>query len=475
MAVHRIDGQEQPHIKAGIFKIRVPFYHFRWEWPEAIQGFLLIAIPMSSITAHQEMLGIPFELAILMVTINSFLYNLHVCFGDPVSAGWITPAIPLIGAWGVANFAAGPERIHATIALGLLMALIFFVLGITGLGKKVVRIIPSPLRIGIVLGAGVSSVMSVAGTRMKGIEIAVLGGMAIAFITMFAPYFLHRVHTNKGLKLIAKFGMLPGLVGACIIAYVTKAVPLPTFDFSFIDLSRVPELIQNYTIFGLGFPPLSTFVKAIPMAITCYIIAFGDFVFAEAVINEADAVRQDEFLNYDSNRTNIICGFRNLLLALVAPYGAVLSGPLWGATHMSILERYKHGRKDMDSLFGGLWSMNCTLMIGTIWMGFVSLFKPCLQVAMSVTMMVQAWGCFYLSIEMCKTRLEMSIAGITAIFLATKGATWGLCVGLGLCLIMGAFKNAKYEEETMGTESPEDVLTEEVVPDVLATIAEEEL
>lgn len=84
-------------------------------------------------------------------------------------------------------------------------------------------------------------------------------------------------------------------------------------------------------------------------------------------------------------------------------------------------------------------------------------------------------GCFYLSIEMCKTRLEMSIAGITAIFLATKGATWGLCVGLGLCLIMGAFKNAKYEEETMGTESPEDVLTEEVVPDVLATIAEEDL
>ena len=79
------------------------------------------------------------------------------------------------------------------------------------------------------------------------------------------------------------------------------------------------------------------------------------------------------------------------------------------------------------------------------------------------------------SIEMCKTRLEMSIAGITAIFLATKGATWGLCVGLGLCLIMGAFKNAKYEEETMGTESPEDVLTEEVVPDVLATIAEEDL
>ena len=156
MAYYRIDGQEQPHIKMGIFKLRIPFVHFKPEIPELLQGFLLIAIPMSSITAHQEMLGIPFELAIIMVTLNSLLYNVHVCLGDPVSAGWITPAIPLIGAWGVANFAAGPERIHATIALGLLMALIFFVLGITGLGKKVVRIIPSPLRIGIVLGAGVS-------------------------------------------------------------------------------------------------------------------------------------------------------------------------------------------------------------------------------------------------------------------------------------------------------------------------------
>ncbi|MCQ4771951.1 hypothetical protein NE579_16150, partial [Intestinimonas massiliensis] len=105
-----------------------------------------------------------------------FLYNLHVCFGDPVSAGWITPAIPLIGAWGVANFAAGPERIHATIALGLLMALIFLFLGISGLGKKITAMVPNSLRIGIILGAGISSVISVAGTRMQGIEISVLCG-----------------------------------------------------------------------------------------------------------------------------------------------------------------------------------------------------------------------------------------------------------------------------------------------------------
>ena len=475
MAVHRIDGQEQPHIKAGIFKIRVPFYHFRWEWPEAIQGFLLIAIPMSSITAHQEMLGIPFELAILMVTINSFLYNLHVCFGDPVSAGWITPAIPLIGAWGVANFAAGPERIHATIALGLLMALIFLFLGISGLGKKITAMVPNSLRIGIILGAGISSVISVAGTRMQGIEISVLCGMAISFITMFSVHFLSRVHTNKVFKLIAKYGMLPGMVGACLIAYLVGEIPWPTMDFSFIDFTRYPEIIKNYTVFGLGFPPLSTFIKAIPMAITCYIIAFGDFVFAETVTNDADAVRTDEVIAYDGNRSNIICGIRNLILSLIAPYGAVLSGPLWGATHVSILERYKHGRKDMDSIFGGLFSLNTALMLGTIWMGVVSIFKRCLQVGMSITMLVQAFACFYIAIEMCKTRTEMGVAGVTAIFLAVKGATWGLAIGLGLCIVMGAFRTAKYAAQTEGPESLEEILEEEIVPEIMASVSDEEL
>ncbi|MCQ4808294.1 hypothetical protein NE626_16155, partial [Intestinimonas massiliensis] len=77
----------------------------------------------------------------------------------------------------------------------------------------------------------------------------------------------------------------------------------------------------------------------------------------------------DEVIAYDGNRSNIICGIRNLILSLIAPYGAVLSGPLWGAAHVSILERYKHGRKDMDSIFGGLFSLNTALMLGTIWMG----------------------------------------------------------------------------------------------------------
>ena len=462
MAIQRVAGQEQPYINLGLFKLRIPFVHFRWEWPEAIQGFLLIAIPMSSITAHQEMLGIPFELAILMVTLNSILYNLHVCFGDPVSAGWITPAIPLIGAWGVANFEAGVPRIHATIALGMMMALIFFIMGITGLAKKMTDIVPPGLRTGIILGAGIASVMSVAGTRMQGIEKSVLVGIVISFITMFSVHFLSRVKTNRLFGIIARYGMLPGMVGACIFAYIVKEVPLPTWDLSFINLRLIPELLKGYTVFGVGFPPAATFVKAIPMALTCYIIAFGDFVYAETVTKEADMVRPDEVIDYNPNRSNIICAARNLILSLVAPYGAVLSGPLWGATHVSVLERYKHGRENMDSVYGGLFSLNTALCLGTVWMGVVSLFKNCLQVGMSVTMMVQAFACFYIAIEMCKTRTERAIAGITGVFLAMKGATWGLCIGLLLCLIMGELKHKLEDQEAMG-EAADQAEAEEIL------------
>lgn len=437
---YRKYGEVQPYIPLGPFQLRIPFVHFRFEAPDALQGLLLIAIPMSSITAHQEMLGIPFELAIIMVTLNSLLYNVHVCLGDPVSAGWITPAIPLIGAWGQ-QFEPGVERIHATLALGYFMGFLFLFLGITKLGNKINALIPRALRIGIIMGAGVASVISVAGTRMVGKEISVLAGLAISFVTMFSPYFLSKVKTNAFVRVIAKYGMLPGMVCACIVAYIFKEVEAPVWDLSVVPLWRWGELLQGYTAWGLGFPSASMFVKCIPMVISCYIIAFGDFVFVEVIMNEANEKRPDEELAYDVSRNYMICGFRNCLLATFAPYGAVLSGPLWGATHVSVLERYKQGREEMDSIFGGFWSMNCFLFFGTIWQGIVSFFKPCLQVAMSVTMMVQSWACFYIAIEACESRMDRAVGGVIAIFLAVKGATFGLFFGIGLCIVMGIIKD----------------------------------
>ena len=52
MAINREYGTEQPYIPLGIFKLRLPFIHYKWEWPVAIQGAILVAVALGSIPIH---------------------------------------------------------------------------------------------------------------------------------------------------------------------------------------------------------------------------------------------------------------------------------------------------------------------------------------------------------------------------------------------------------------------------------------
>ena len=38
---YRKYGEEQPYWKAGIFKIRLPFIHYAWSFPEMIQAIFM--------------------------------------------------------------------------------------------------------------------------------------------------------------------------------------------------------------------------------------------------------------------------------------------------------------------------------------------------------------------------------------------------------------------------------------------------
>ncbi|NLC51772.1 MAG: hypothetical protein GX764_05645, partial [Firmicutes bacterium] len=136
MALQRVEGREQPYWALGIFKIRIPLIHYRWEWAEALQALIMCATCLGAIPILTEVLGVPFEVALTMVIINSILYNLHSFFGDPVVPGWITPAIPLTTAY-LTQYQMGPERIKALIALQLLVGVFFLVMGFTGLAKRV--------------------------------------------------------------------------------------------------------------------------------------------------------------------------------------------------------------------------------------------------------------------------------------------------------------------------------------------------
>lgn len=437
MAIKREHGQEQPYIPLGLFKLRIPFVHFRWEWPEAIQGAFLVAVPMGSIAVHQEMLGIPFELAVLMVALNGFMYIFHPMFGDPLFPGWITPAIPLVVAWG-STFPEGAARIQAIVALQYCMAIVFLFMGITGLANRLVALVPNSMRAGIILGAGIAGVIDVMGPkgRMIGKEVSMLAGMAVCYLIMFSWKFFVAKDKNSFLKQLSKYGMLPGMVVAMILGILLKEVPVPQLEMGFIPFHRFGEIISGYTWLAVGFPPAATFVKALPMVFACYIIAFGDFVLAEVVTKDCDAFRDDEVIEFNGNRSNVISGVRNAILATVAPYGP-LNGPLWAGGTIAAAERYKQGREGMDSIYGGVSSYILAMWVASLCMPIVTLFKPILPLGLGLTQGVQGFACCYIAMEMVQSKEERGVCGVMGVLLAVRGAAWGIAAGIILHLVIG--------------------------------------
>ena len=109
-----------------------------------VQAVFMCATCLGAIPVLQEVLGVSYGVALSMVIINGFFYNLHVLLGDPVVPGWITPAIPIITAFLTDGYEMGPERTQALIAMQLILGLIFLVFGITGIGGKMVHLVPTP-------------------------------------------------------------------------------------------------------------------------------------------------------------------------------------------------------------------------------------------------------------------------------------------------------------------------------------------
>ena len=73
MAMTRKYGEEQPYIPLGIFKVRLPFIHYRWEISECLQAVLMCATCLGAIPILESVLGIPYEIAWSMVIKRSIL------------------------------------------------------------------------------------------------------------------------------------------------------------------------------------------------------------------------------------------------------------------------------------------------------------------------------------------------------------------------------------------------------------------
>ena len=442
---NREDGQEQPGIKMGIFTLRLPLVHFPVEVPEIIQALFMFVTGLSATAFLQDMFDMPFEIALTIVLFHEITYCLHQLLGDPIISGWITPAIPLTIGY-LTKYAIGTARLEALIALQILVGILFLVFGISGLAKKITGWLPNSIKAAIILGAAISAVTgkygflqaSAGGKGFALYPLSISAGMAVAFFLLFSIGF-KQMRTSKTaggiVSVAAKYGMVPGIIVGMIVGILTNEVPMPTIDNWGFFVPRFSTVFTTWSIFGVGLPSLSVFINAIPMALVAYIIAFGDLVVGETLMKRANSVRPDEEIDINTNRTNILCGIRNVIEGSLAPT-VTLAGPLWAAMTVAITERYAQGKKAMLSIFGGTGTFNIMKFACILFLPLVSIFKPVLPLAIALTLMVQAFACFFIAMEMAQTNEEKGVAGVAGAILAIAGPTYGLVASIVLYFVV---------------------------------------
>jgi hypothetical protein len=431
----RIDGQETPYWPAGPFKIRLPVIHYRFEWPDYFQGLLMCAVDLAAIPLMVELLGMPFEVALAVVILNGILYLTHHLLGDPVVPGWITPAIPLLIAY-CSTFPEGPERVHALIAFQLMLGLFSIFIGASGLAHRVVQLIPQAIKSGVIIGAGIAAVIAVfeLGGRFDSFPFTISIAVGVAFYVIFSRHFA-RLKEQVGLfGMIGKLGIFPIVALAIVVAPVFGEAPWPSIEWGFSQ-PDFTTLIREYTVFGLGFPPLWMFLTAIPTVLAAYIVLFGDVLQSKAILTEADERRVDEKIDYSPDRAHMIFGARNGIMSIIGP-DVVMAGPLWAAMHVVIVERFCQGKKAMDSIFGGAGSFRWGTNTGLLLMPIVTLVEPILGVALALTLLIQGYVSVRIGVMEARSQRDLGIAGVVAAVLATRGATWAFAVGVTLCLLV---------------------------------------
>lgn len=448
---------ETPYSALGPFKVRLPFIHYKLELPDYLQGLLMCAVDLAAIPLMTEFLGMPFEMALAVVMLNGLLYLAHHLLGDPVVPGWITPAVPLLMAY-CAQFPVGPERVHALIAFQLMLGVFSIALGATGMARKVVGFVPSAIKSGVIVGAGLSAVTTVfqVGGKFDSFPWTISIAIGIAFYLIFSQHFAKLKLQSRFWWNFAKLGILPIILLAVVLAPLFGEAPWPTIQWG-LSKPDLAGLWNNYTVFGLGMPPLSMFLSALPTMLAVYIIVFGDVLSAKVLLDEAGQIRKDEKVDYDPDRSHLIFGGRNAFMSIFGP-DIAMCGPKWAAMLVVIIERFKGGSKAMGSIYGGMGSFRWGTNTGLLLLPVVTLVQPILGVALALTLLIQGYVSVRLGILEARSQRDLGIAGVIGAVLAIKGASWGFAIGVVLCLLIygkNFFKGENDNTFTKDLDSPD--------------------
>ncbi len=434
-------GEEQPYW-GGPLKLRLPFIHYPIEWADFIQGAILAVVPMGIIAAMTKYLGIPFEIAITMVIINNFFYLIHTTFGDPTVAGWITAGIPLYIGW-LSNYPLGPERLKALIGFQLVVGAIFLILGVTGLARRVVSIVPASIKSGILLGAGLASIIRVfkPGSFFQQMPYTLTIATVFSFFMLFSKRALALRQKYGIFRWIAQYGIAPAFLVGYGVGVILKEVKPPTMKYGLVHWD-IAGMMTKVSALGVGWPTAKMMVDAIPLAIMAYILAFGDILILESLIEVCNRERPDEKIVFQANRTHIITAIRNIIEAIFLPFIS-LAGPQWTGGQALVVNRYINSTPEEEPTYWGgatslFWGMSIALCLAVI----VSFCKPALKVGFALTLMIQGWLCCYLAMEMLHDNVQRGISGVMGSIIAAKpGSALGLGAGIVMYVLIEYIKN----------------------------------
>jgi hypothetical protein len=436
MGIRREDGATQPGIKWWKFTTRIPGIHTTFQLSELIQGGLLTTATGGVVAALcMKFFGVPFEIAWTVVIIQLVWVWLVpvVILGEPYAPGWITPALPL-GMVFLSGFPVGPQAIQAAVAVCILVSGIFLFFAVTSLGAKFLQWIPTELKGGIIFGGAVSAFQSEFG-RLKAMPYTLPVVWAVVCILMFSIWFTKARSHNKAFNFIASLAMLVGLAVAAVVGYFTGEI---SFAIKWgIQWPYFEEFFKAMSPFYVGWPDWSMYLKALPLALMVYIFVFGDIILANTILDGVAKIRTDEKIPYDTTKNHVVLFIRNIGHLLTGGPFIPLHGPIWTGVHVFLAERYKTGRKNMDSFFDGLTNWYLPAFVLCFLVPVVSFMKPLLPVALSITLILTGFACAYIAMAMTPNKpAAQGYVFFVGMVIAVFGPAWGLGIGIVLYLFL---------------------------------------
>lgn len=439
MRSKRIEGEVQPGVKWGPFTMRIPLVHLRFSLADMLQGLAVAgATGLALVPYFMALLGLDFEEAVVMAMFHSILISFSwMFFGDPYAPGWLTPAIPFVVAFITAPAYIGDHtgQFQAMTALSLNFAFILIVLGVTGLGAKLIKVVPNVFKGGIILGAAIAAFMRVtkdgdAANVFQSAPIAGTLGVFVCLIFAFSKPLQELAAQNKVLAKILGFGLLPGFIIAGTVGFFTGEFEY-NIRWEFLDVAGASaSLWAKASPMAIGWPSVSTMLASFPLALITYILFFGDVITGNEMIEQAQESRNDEKLELNSSRAHMATGIRNMLMGIVAPFFGT-QGVLWTGIQVILLKRWSQGREKVDSIFDSIGSFYAFgLPFLFIFLPLVTLLEPLLPLALAVTLILTAFACATLALSLVDDATERGAMLITAMSFSVFEPWLGLLVGI---------------------------------------------